>query len=236
MDVLIEIIEFIGIVSFSISGAIVAIDKEMDFVGVVIMSVLTSFGGGIMRDLVIGRTPVFFTSMPIEIAVSVMVAVMVFLFAKICERWYLKNEENIKRINNYIDALGLGAFAVSGVKICIDSYAEKGAFMAIMMGCFTAVGGGAIRDVCLRDVPFIFRKRIYAAAALAGSSLYYLFSEILLSDGRGGQIISLVIGVSTVVLIRVAATVFRLNFPRAIDFSRIEEESKNENENVEIHS
>lgn len=223
-EILIEIIEIIGIISFSISGAVVAIDKEMDLVGVVIMSALTSFGGGIMRDLIIGRTPLFFTSMPVQICISLATAVAVFVFARVRARWYIKNEEKVMRINNYIDALGLGAFAVSGVRMCLLGYADKSAFMAIMMGVLTAVGGGAVRDVCLRDIPFIFRKRIYAAAALAGASVYYLCAQVLLPHDVKWQTVSALIGLMTVLLIRVVATVFKLNFPKAIAFSKISKE------------
>ena len=222
-DTLIEIIEIIGIISFSISGAVVAIDKEMDFVGVVILSMLTSFGGGIMRDLIIDRTPLFFTSMLVPICISLFSAVSVFVFARVRARWYIKNEEKVMRINNYIDALGLGAFAVSGVRMCLLGYAEKGAFMAIMMGVLTAVGGGVIRDVCLRDIPFILRKRIYAAAALVGASVYYLSASFIFTSGETGQMISAVIGVLPVVAVRVVATVFKLNFPKAIVFSEFAE-------------
>ena len=232
---IIQIIEYIGIISFAISGAVVAIDKEMDFVGVVILSVITSFGGGIMRDLIIGRTPLFFTDMALPICIALLTAILVFVFARVNAEWYIRNEERVMRINNYIDALGLGAFAVSGVKMCIVGYSEKGAFMAIMMGVLTAVGGGVIRDVCLRDIPFILRKRIYAAAALAGASVYYLFACVILSGVSAGQVASAVMGLSVVLVIRVLATVFKLNFPKAIVFSEHSDRGRKEsNQHIEI--
>ena len=220
IDVIITFIELIGLVSFSISGAVVSIDREMDFVGVVFLSMTTCFGGGIMRDLIIGRTPLFFTSMWLYLSVAFAVAVAVFIFARLCKDWYVKKEALVMSVNNYIDALGLGAFVVSSVTMCMEYCPEKGAFLAIMMGVLTAVGGGMIRDVCLLTVPFVLKKRIYAAAALAGSIVYYLLANYLLAGTTAGEILSCIIGILTVFSIRVIATVFKLNFPKAIDFSR----------------
>lgn len=220
IDVIIMFIELIGLVSFSISGAVVSIDREMDFVGVVFLSMTTCFGGGIMRDLIIGRTPLFFTSMWLYLSVAFAVAVAVFIFARLCKDWYVKKEALVMSVNNYIDALGLGAFVVSSVTMCMEYCPEKGAFLAIMMGVLTAVGGGMIRDVCLLTVPFVLKKRIYAAAALAGSIVYYLLANYLLVGTTAGEILSCIIGILTVFSIRVIATVFKLNFPKAIDFSR----------------
>ena len=227
MDIstIIFIIELIGIVSFSISGSVVAIDKEMDLVGVIFLAMTTCFGGGIMRDLIIGRTPVFFTSMWVYLSVGFFVSVGVFVFVRLCKGWYVKNKELVMSVNNYIDAAGLGAFVVSSVSMCMELCPEKGAFLAIMMGVFTAIGGGMIRDVCLRTVPFVLRKRIYAAAALAGAIVYYLLANNL-PTGTAAEIISCTIGIIVVFTIRVIATVFKLNLPKAIDFSKNKEESK----------
>lgn len=229
IDVIILIIELIGLVSFSISGSVVAIDKEMDFIGVLFLSMMTCFGGGIMRDLIIGRTPLFFTSMWLYLSVTFFVSVAVFIFARLCKGWYVKNEALVMSVNNYIDALGLGAFVVSSVTMCMDYCPEKGAFLAIMMGVVTAIGGGMVRDVCLKTVPFVLRKRIYAAAALAGSLVYYLLASYVLVGTTAGEIISCIIGILTVFSIRVIATVFKLNFPKAIDFSKAAAESEKKN-------
>ena len=215
LDVILLVIEILGIISFSISGSIVAIDKGMDVFGVVLLGVVTSFGGGIMRDLIIGNVPpLFFGKIIHLVAVSVFTAILVFAFAYAFKRWYVKEEAKIIIVNNYIDAVGLGAFAVSGVKICLSVCEGGGAFLAICMGVITAVGGGVLRDVCLGDVPFILRKRIYALAAIVGASLYYLIDVVVLPDGVIGDIVGSVVGVAAVVLIRVLATHFKWNLPK----------------------
>ena len=97
MDIAIAVLEVLGVISFSISGAFVGVDKEMDLVGVIFLSIMTSFFGGIMRDLILGRTPIFFTDkiMYLYIAISVLTAVTVFVFAAVFKRRYVRVEERI---------------------------------------------------------------------------------------------------------------------------------------------
>ena len=220
LDLVLLIIEILGIISFSISGSLVAIDKGMDLFGVLFLGTVTSFGGGIIRDFVIGnKPPLFFNELLWLVGVSALTSVVVFVFAYVFKKWYVREEASIILVNNYIDAVGLGAFAVSGVKICLAFCADGGAFLAISMGVISAIGGGMIRDVCLRDVPFVFKKRIYAIAAIVGASLYYVIDVLIFTDGVAGEIVGSAVGVLTVVLIRVLATHFQWNLPR-VDFNK----------------
>jgi uncharacterized membrane protein YeiH len=75
----------------------------------------------------------------------------------------------------------------------------------------TAVGGGILRDVLLREIPFVLKKRIYAVAAILGAWVYYLLTLYGMSDGWAA-----LIGVLVVFILRMLATIFRWNFPRAI--------------------
>ncbi len=223
IDVVLLIIEIIGIVSFSISGSLVAIDKEMDFFGVILLAILTSFGGGITRDLILGiNPPLFFNELLHLVAVCAATSVTVFVLASIFKCWYIKKEELVIRINNYIDALGLGAFAVSGVKICLTVCPEGGAFLAVCMGLVSAIGGGMIRDVCLGTIPFVFKKRIYALAALGGAIVYYLIYVVIFDGGTAGDIFGSIFGVVLVFFIRVLATTFKWNMPKAIKFDEVD--------------
>lgn len=220
LDLILLIIEILGIISFSISGSLVAIDKGMDLFGVLFLGTVTSFGGGIMRDLIIGnRPPLFFGELIPLALVSVITSVLVFLFAYVFKKWYVREEARIILVNNYIDAVGLGAFAVSGVKICLTVCADGGAFLAISMGVLSAIGGGMIRDVCLCDVPFVFKKRIYAIAAIVGASLYYVMSVIAFADGVVGEILGSLVGIASVLLIRILATHLQWNLP-SVNFDK----------------
>lgn len=224
VDTLITVIEILGVASFAISGAVVAIDKEMDMFGVVILSLITSFGGGIMRDVFIGREIAFFTQLYVYVAVAVAVSLAVFAFAAIFKRWYVKEEALVKRVNNYIDALGIGAFCVSTVRICLAEVPDISPFFAISMGIIASVGGGLIRDICMRDIPFFFRKHVYALAVLAGSAFYYITVAVLFPNNDVAEIVCAILAILIVFTIRVLATVFRWNLPKAINFSRMREE------------
>lgn len=220
MSEIILCLEIIGVISFSISGAMVAIDKESDFFGVIFLAVITTFGGGMIRDVIIGKgLPVFFTS-HLLVTVSILTAIAVFIIASIFKKKYVKNEHLIETINNYFDAAGLGVFAISGAKICIDA-GYTSAFAVICMGMITSIGGSMIRDFAFNVVPFFLRKRIYVVAAMVGASIYYvLYFHLHVNEG-----IAMIFGAGMVFIIRILATVFKLSIPKAIDFSKLKEDS-----------
>ena len=223
METLFTIIEYIGVVSFAAAGAMIAIDKETDIIGVLFLSLITCFGGGIMRDVILTRgLPLFFTDMTYQIITAVLTAVIVFVFAALFKKRYVAEEATVVRINNVFDALGLGIFAATGMSVCM----EYGPFVSIVLAMITAVGGGLIRDVILSDIPFILRNRVYIVAVLIGASAYYLVASNFESETAGVHVLATVICVLTVFAIRMCATVFRWDMPKAIIFSEIEKNEK----------
>jgi len=164
--------------------------------------------------------------MPDYVIVCIATALTVFFLAYIFKGWYVKNEELMKRINNFVDAAGISAFTVSGVRIAMEVCPEGGAFLAILMGMITSIGGGMTRDIILRDIPFVLCKHIYALATLAGGALYYVLSVYAFAGSEIGEVIAQVSGMITVFLIRVFATVFRWNMPKAINFSKLKNGSE----------
>ena len=221
MITVLRIIEIIGFISFSMSGALISIDKETDLFGVIFLSITTCFGGGLIRDVIIGQLPVMFTSLYLEVLITLLTSVAVFLLARIFKRKYVQHENTVIRFNNYVDALALGIFCVAGVQICIDMHADKGMFLAVSMGMITAVGGGMIRDLMLRDIPFVLRKRIYAVAAILGSVIYYVIVVFAMPNSEAGQLVGTIACVAVVFALRVLATHFKLNMPKAIIFSEM---------------
>ena len=227
IDGILLAIEIIGIISFAIAGALVAIDKETDLFGVLFLAVTTCFGGGIMRDITIGRRPpAFFRELTYQFFIAIGVALIVFIFARAFKKQYIEKEQLILSVNNYIDALAIGIFSVSGVQACLSFFAEKeesaGFVLCAILGMITAVGGGMVRDLILRDIPFILRKRIYALAALMGASLYYVTVVILFPNNEIAEVIGQVVSISLVVLVRVLATKLKWNLPKAIVFDKEE--------------
>ena len=231
IDGILLAIEIIGVISFAVAGAIVAIDKETDIFGVVFLSLMTCFGGGIIRDITIGKHPTaFFRDLSYQVIIATAVALTVFVLASAFKKHYVKREQLVLSINNYIDALAIGIFSVSGVATCIDFFAEKGEsagfLLCAVLGMMSAVGGGMIRDLILRDIPFILRKRVYALAALIGASLYYLLVAVILPDGEIYEVLSRIGCIAVVVVIRVLATNLKWNLPKAIKFSELRDEAE----------
>lgn len=212
MQIFFLVLETVGVVSFAVSGAIAAIDKEIDLFGVLFLSLSTAFGGGILRDVLIGRTPSFFGAY-FHIAVAAVAALLVFLTAALLKKRYVVREALIGRINNYFDAVGLGIFAVTGAKTCMSA-GHTSALVVISLGMITGVGGGMVRDLCLKEIPFVLRKHVYAVAALAGAALYY----VTFCMTHIPEYAALSLGIIAVVAIRVLATKFKLNIPKAIVF------------------
>lgn len=225
LDFILDIINIVGIISFAAAGAMISIDREIDLFGVIFLSLTTCFGGGILRDVLVGQAigrlvPVFFKELEMEIIVCVLTALAVFLIAFVFKDKYVKEEATVEKINNVLDALGLGVFASVGT----GAYLALGPFVAITMGAISAVGGSLIRDVMLRDIPFILRKRVYAVAALAGSAVYYIIVELIMKGVKSADIVGTIACMAVIFVIRMCATVFRWNMPKAIRFSEIKKD------------
>ena len=234
LDTILLAIEIVGVISFAVAGAVVAIDKETDIFGVVFLALMTCFGGGIIRDITIGRNPpAFFRELTSQVAIGTAVALLVFILARVFKRQYVKREQQVLDVNNYIDALAIGIYSVSGVQICLDFFAAKGQsagfLLCAVLGMLTAVGGGLVRDIILRDIPFILRKRVYALAALTGASLYYLLVAVLFPNDKVLEIVSQLVCITLVFVIRVLATKLKWNLPKAIKFAEMADEKDEKN-------
>lgn len=232
METLLLIINFIGIVSFAAAGAMIAIDHETDFFGVVFLSVITCFGGGMLRDVIAGqsigrRIPAFFTDMNLEIVFCIVTAIAVFVVAAVFKKQYVEKESAVDRINNVLDALGIGVFAAAGT----GAYLEVSPLVAIIMGMLSSIGGSIIRDIMLNSVPFVLRKRIYAVAILAGSSAYYIIEKVIMPDSQSANVVATLACVFIIFTIRMCATLFKWNMPKAIRFSELRSE-ENDNDMV----
>lgn len=222
MEILLEIIHFVGIISFSAAGAMVAIDKETDYFGVVFLSIITCFGGGMIRDVVAGQSigrelPVFFTEMNVEILVSFITASLMFFLAMIFKKKYVQEEKFVDGINNILDALGIGVFSAAGTA----AYITAGPLVAVTMGMLSSVGGSLTRDIMLRDIPFILRKRIYALATLIGSAIYYVTAMYIIPETPMTNVVATIACTVAIFTIRMCATYFKWNMPKAIDFAKM---------------
>jgi uncharacterized membrane protein YeiH len=164
LDAWLRWLDLAGIAVFAASGALVASRKQMDAVGFVLMAVITGFGGGTLRDLLLGRTPVFWLGAPELVAVAICVGVLDFFLAPHIENRY--------RTLLWADAVGLSLYAVLGAEIALIYGANPWA--AVILGVVTATFGGIARDTICNEVPLILPREIYATAAAAGATTFIL--------------------------------------------------------------
>lgn len=211
MEIFSTVIEIIGIIAFSVSGAMVAIRRKTDLFGVMLLAILTAQGGGLLRDTIFSFTPPAIFNIKWYLLLCVVVSVIVFLVARKYSKTYLENETKIEHINDIFDALGLGIFAVIGTKVGLEHGFANDAVIAISCGVITCIGGGIIRDVLTKSIPFVLVKRIYAIAAILGSSVYYVMHLFEINDG-----VSIIVGVMVTFILRILAMIFKWNMPKAI--------------------
>lgn len=166
--------EAVGTAAFAVSGAMVAVDRGTDIFGVLLMAVFTALGGGTLRDVLIGYFPPrMFTNFH-YVLLACLCALVVFVIARVYKERYVAREKMIEQINNVFDAVGLGVFAVSGARIGMEAGFADNMFLTTFLGATTAIGGGMLRDVLLREMPFVLKKRVYAVAAILGALGYAL--------------------------------------------------------------
>ena len=204
------VLEIVGTIAFAISGAMVAIERRLDLFGVLFLGVITAVGGGMIRDILIGSfPPAMFINME-YVLISCGVSIAVFFVAYFASDTYFNKAHLIDTFNNIFDAIGLGAFSVTGTRIGISAGFSDNAFMCIFLGMLTGIGGGLLRDMMSISIPFVLRKRIYAVAAIAGACLYYLLYYFKAADT-----IAIFSAVSLTCIIRILATKYEWNLPVA---------------------
>jgi uncharacterized membrane protein YeiH len=156
------IIDLVAVAVFAVTGALVASRKQLDIFSFITFGTVTGIGGGTIRDLLLGATPVFWVRDPGYVLVCVVVSVLVYFIAHLVGsryKWIL-----------WLDALGLSLVCVAGAQKGLD--AGSGPVVAVVMGVITATFGGIIRDVLGHEPSLLLRREIYMTAAIAGSTAF----------------------------------------------------------------
>ncbi|WP_256760157.1 trimeric intracellular cation channel family protein [Cohnella sp. WQ 127256] len=195
---LLDAVVYLGIIAAGISGALMGIKKQLDLFGVICLCVATSLGGGIIRDLLVGNVPPIAFIKPSYFFVSSIAGLLTWLFYR-----------NIVRLGQFIlisDAIGLGAFTAIGSSTAITLFPNE-PFLVVFMGLITGIGGGVLRDLFAQEIPYVFRKEIYAVASIVGSISYVLTYNIL------PHIISLYICLGITFFLRIISLILKLNAP-----------------------
>lgn len=168
--ILISIFEIFGTIAFAVSGALIAIEKKLDIFGVIILSITTAVGGGIFRDIILGITPPVAFKDPTYCIISAISAILTFYF--------YKKISSLKNVILILDAIGLGVFTALGSNAAII-HGYTSPFIVVCMGLFTGIGGGILRDVFVKRIPFVFKREIYAVASILGGICFYATSIYL---------------------------------------------------------
>ncbi len=208
-EMIITIMEYVGTIAFSVSGALIAISCNLDIFGVVFVGVITAVGGGMLRDVLIGNCPPAIFSNMYVFSVAVFSAILVFIIAYINRKNFSIFREKIERINNIFDAIGLSAFTVTGTQIAIQAgYSDK-ILLVVLMGMTTGVGGGIFRDVLVSKIPYVLKKHVYALASAIGSLAYCIIN--LWFDG---EFVGTVVAIFVIFGIRMFSTAYHWKLPK----------------------
>lgn len=205
--------ELLAVVVAAATGALTARENKLDLVGAIGLAVLVSLGGGLIRDVILQEGNVYILRQPLALPVAIATAAAVFTFPVMVEK--------PDRLVAILDIFSVGLFAVMGAdKTMLYGYP---AITCVMMGFFTAVGGGLLRDVCLARVPYIFqRSNLYAIAAIAGALTYIVLVQCL----DIWNIAAAVIGVAVTMAVRWWSIRYNIMSPTEVDLHKLPEPVK----------
>ena len=205
--------ELLAVVVAAATGALTARENKLDLVGAIGLAVLVSLGGGLIRDVILQEGNVYILRQPLALPVAIATAAAVFTFPVMVEK--------PDRLVAVLDIFSVGLFAVMGAdKTMLYGYP---AITCVMLGFFTAVGGGLLRDVCLARVPYIFqRSNLYAIAAIAGALTYIVLVQCL----DIWNIAAAVIGVAVTMAVRWWSIRYNIMSPTEVDLHKLPEPVK----------
>jgi uncharacterized membrane protein YeiH len=194
-----QFIELLAVISSGTFGVLLARRKGMDFVGVFSVACMTAFGGGTLRDLFLGRHPLFWVQHDHYPVIIFALALAMSLIRKV--------PQFMEKALYLPDALGLGLFSVVGAGYALE--AGTSWFLAALLGTITGTFGGVIGDIACNEVPSLFRTSpLYATCSFLGCWAY-LFMQDVVAD----EVIPLAVGISVIVLMRLAALRWNIRLP-----------------------
>ncbi len=203
------ITEITGTIAFAVSGAIHALKKKLDIFGVIIIGLVTAFGGGAIRDIILGTLPpkMFYNYKLVTLAIAT--CIIVFTIAYFAKKTARIKQMSIETVYIIVDALGLAAFSVSGMQAAIVLGHKNNIFICVSLGIITATGGGVLRDMLSREIPVILRKNVYATASMLGCLIYFMLYHLKIN-----QTVSTLLAMTIIVVIRLLAVYYKWNLPK----------------------
>lgn len=193
-----HLLDIIGTMAFAMSGALTAMNKKMDPFGVFIIAFVTAVGGGTLRDILIGRTPVGWMLDLKYVYVIIIGFVLAIIFRKKFDR--------LRTSLFLFDTIGLGVFTLIGLEKGINIGLHP--VICVALGTMTACFGGVIRDILCTEIPIIFRREIYATICILGGFVFFILREFNLENDVLYLTTSLVI-----IAVRLMAVKFKWYLP-----------------------
>lgn len=189
----------LGTVAFAFSGALAGFNKQMDIFGIFVVAFATAMGGGMLRDVLIGNTPVIWMQDLTYLLVVAIGTVIALIFRK--RLLYL-------RLSLFLfDTIGLGIFTIIGIEKGIEAGLHP--IVCITLGTMTGCFGGVVRDILCNDIPVIFRKEIYATICILGGLVFFLLKQINLTNNLIYVLTSLLI-----IFFRLVAVKYKWSLPK----------------------
>lgn len=199
------VLELIGIIAFAFSGATAAIEKRLDVFGILVLSFVTAVGGGTIRDMMIGSLPVAWLN-DMENIYTILACYLISLF-------FIKYVQKLPHTMFWFDTVGLAFFCIVAINKAVVFQLHP--IICIAIGTISGCFGGIIRDVLLNEIPYVFRKDVYASACIAGGILYFILT--LWIEDR--NMVSLISG-SLIILIRLGARYLSWQMPDTNRFNQ----------------
>ena len=201
-------LEMLAVVAASISGVLVAREHKLDLVGAIALAVVCGLGGGLLRDMTLQVGNVYILNQPLALPISIATAAIIYIFPVIVD----KPERTVA----FLDILSVGIYSATGADKALVYGFDP--IVCVMMGFFTAVGGGMLRDGFMGVVPGIFKRtNFYAIASIAGAASYVA----LVKTGLTSNIIALVVCVIVTMGLRYLSIRFDIKSPDEKDFAKL---------------
>jgi uncharacterized membrane protein YeiH len=201
VTIIIQILDLFGTMAFAVTGAFKAIEHKSDVVGIIMLSTITGVAGGLMRDITFGKLPPTAVVNPFYITITISTAIVIsFLYPS------LKKHSDIFL---KFDAIGLGTFTIIGSIFAYNIFGLN--FLAMTVsGLLTAIGGGILRDVFVKEIPIVFVKEFYASASFAGVLILFFMLSIKVNSS-----LAAIVAMTVTTSLRLIAMKFNWNLPKA---------------------
>jgi uncharacterized membrane protein YeiH len=198
-EVFIYILDLIGTAAFAVTGALKAVEHKADIFGIIVLATVVGVAGGVTRDVIFGKFPNSLSD-PIYVGITVAIGVAIFFLFS-----HFRKQLNVWLI---FDAIGLGVFSVVGATVAFE-IAGLNFIPIIFGGMITAIGGGILRDIFVREIPIVFVKEIYAVASFVGILVFYFILSV------GGDLhVATIMGLIISTGIRLVAMKLNWNLPK----------------------